>query len=231
MNNHLINENVNEFLNLYNCCDNLCICSMGLCFPYCLFGRIYQSANFGSCFNGCCKIFSLHFILNLFYNFIFSYFYWNLLLKEIYINEHNLINCESICNIDNQYIKSINITNDCVISNNTSICNCLKEELTNQCIFKNNKLPNIQNNLENSIIIIYTLYLINLYLINGLFYGYYRTKISQKYNILHNTFYNNWIHCNPFTNQCALCQEYKTIEYIEIYKPITPGFKNYSNLE
>ena len=48
MNNHLINDNVNEFLNLYNCCDNLCVCSMGLCFPYCLFGRIYQSANFGS---------------------------------------------------------------------------------------------------------------------------------------------------------------------------------------
>ena len=64
MNNHLINDNVNEFLNLYNCCDNLCVCSMGLCFPYCLFGRIYQSANFGSCFSGCCKIFSLHFILN-----------------------------------------------------------------------------------------------------------------------------------------------------------------------
>ena len=57
----------------------------------------------------------------------------------------------------------------------------------------------------------------------GLFLGHYRTKISYKYNILNNNRYNFLIHCIPFTNQCALCQEYNTIESIEAVKPLIPG--------
>ena len=33
------NNQVNTFNPLFSCIDNLCTCSMGLCFPYCLFGR------------------------------------------------------------------------------------------------------------------------------------------------------------------------------------------------
>ena len=57
--------------------------------------------------------------------------------------------------------------------------------------------------------------------INGFFYGHYRTKISQKYNILHNSRYDFCIHFIPCIHQLALCQEYNTIYRIEyLDKPI-----------
>ena len=57
--------------------------------------------------------------------------------------------------------------------------------------------------------------------INGIFFGHYRTKISQKYNILHNSRYDFCIHFIPCVHQLALCQEYNTIYRIEyLDKPI-----------
>ena len=51
--------------------------------------------------------------------------------------------------------------------------------------------------------------------INGCFYGYYRTKLSKKYNILHNSKCDFFIHFLPCCHQLALCQEYNTIARIE----------------
>ena len=48
--------------------------------------------------------------------------------------------------------------------------------------------------------------------LNGCFYGHYRTKISQKYNILHNSRYDFCIHFIPCVHQLALCQEYKAVQ-------------------
>ena len=51
--------------------------------------------------------------------------------------------------------------------------------------------------------------------INGCFYGYYRTMLSKKYNILNNSRYDFWIHFIPCCHQLALCQEYNTVARIE----------------
>ena len=69
--------------------------------------------------------------------------------------------------------------------------------------------------------------MITLCSVMGLFLGYYRNEISHKYNILYNSRYNFFIHCNPFTNLCALCQEYNSIKRIEDILPINPVSKKF----
>ena len=54
----------NYFNKFFSCFNDLCSLSMGLLFPECLFGRIYEISGFGECFVGCCKIYSIQFIKN-----------------------------------------------------------------------------------------------------------------------------------------------------------------------
>jgi len=42
------------------------------------------------------------------------------------------------------------------------------------------------------------------------------TKLSQKYNILHNSRYDFCIHFIPCIHQLALCQEYNTVYRLEL---------------
>ena len=84
-----------------------------------------------------------------------------------------------------------------------------------------NKLPSIINNFIEYMFILNMINMIIFLSMNGVFYGYYRNKISSKYNILNNSRNNYYIHCIPCIHQLALCQEYNTINRIElIEKPI-----------
>ena len=59
-----------KFIPLFSCFENICSCSMGLCFPYCLFGKIYEKAKFGKCWVGCIKLLSLQILR---YNFLIHF--------------------------------------------------------------------------------------------------------------------------------------------------------------
>ena len=79
------------------------VCSMGLCFPFCLFGRIYEKAQFGKCWAGCCKLFTLQILINSFLYTISYSMEWNMFLqKELeFTNElHDCIQIKS--NLSNE---------------------------------------------------------------------------------------------------------------------------------
>ena len=205
--------NVNHFDNICGCFSNLCSLSMGCLFPQCLFGRIYEISGFGECFAGCCKIFSIQFIINL----IFSSLIFD---KEISLFYHkfnvDIKNCtkDPICNNYN-YTEIYN--NNCSINNNT-ICDCLKESVVEKCNFEKNIDTELMD-LYEYISLLSILNLIVYMTINGCFYGHYRTKISRRYNILHNSRFDFIIHFLPCVHQIALCQEYNTVSRLEL-KPI-----------
>ena len=207
---------VNNFDSICGCFDNLCSLSMGLFFPQCLFGRIYELSGFGDCFVGCCKIFSIQFIINLIFSGIIFVEELDTLYGGDYITYIN--NCTADKSCDNYNYTQI-YDNNCSL-NNTSICDCLKKPIVEKCHWEKD-LPNTLNNL---FYYIFILSMVNIAInlnINGLFYGHYRTKISQKYNILHNSRYDFCIHFIPCIHQLALCQEYNTIYRIEyLDKPI-----------
>ena len=224
------NNQVNTFNPLFSCLDNLCTCSMGLCFPYCLFGRIYERAEFGSCFVGCCKLFSLQFIINLFFSLIIYSLEWDMFLKK----ELEFTGQIQICNNNNLCLNDIEkfdyktlYDNNCLINNTTNatnttdICECSKQTLIDQCHF-NNELPDILNSFFIYLTILGINNLLILSSFTGLLLGHYRTRVSHKYNILYNSRYNFLIHCLPCTNQCALCQEYNSIDTIEIFRSFNP---------
>ena len=218
------NNQVNTFNPLFTCLDNLCTCSMGLCFPYCLFGRIYERAEFGSCFVGCCKLLSLQIIINLFFSLIIYFLEWDMFLKK----ELEFTEQIQICNNNNTCLSDIEnfdyktlYDNKCLINNKTDICECSKQPLIDQCNF-NNELPDILNSFYLYLTILSINNLLILSSFTGLLLGHYRTKISHKYNILYNSRYNFLIHFFPCTNQCALCQEYNSIDTIEVFRSFNP---------
>jgi len=226
-NNNNNHNQVNTFNPLFSCIDNLCSCSMGLCFPYCLFGRIYERAEFGSCWVGCCKLFSIQFLINLFFSLIIYSLEWDMFLKKDleFTDQIQICNNNNTCltDIENFDYKTL-YDNKCLINNKTNtteICECSKQPLIDQCKF-NNELPDILNNFYIYITIIGINNLLILSCFTGLFLGHYRKKISHKYNILYNSRYNFLIHFLPCTNQCALCQEYNTIDTIEIFRSFYP---------
>ena len=63
----------------------------------------------------------------------------------------------------------------------------------------------------NSLIILSFIYFMIHIIINGCYYGHYRTKLSRKYNILHNSRYDMFVHALPCVHQLSLCQEYNTV--------------------
>jgi Cys-rich protein (TIGR01571 family) len=214
----------NTFNPLYSCLDNLCACSMGLFFPYCLFGRIYERAEFGSCWVGCFKLFSIQFLINVFFAIIISALEWDMFLKRSleFTDKIQVCNNNATClnNIEGFDYNNL-YDNNCEITNTTEICECTKQNLMDQCNF-NNEMPEILNNFYLYTTILWINNIIVLQCFTGLLLGHYRTKLSHKYNILYNSRYNFLLHCFPLTNQCALCQEYNTIEMIEVLRPFTP---------
>jgi len=144
-----------------------------------------------------------------------------MLLKDELNYEYKINSCNDGEKCHNDYINfdyvSLN-NNNCIITNNTDICDCLKKPLIEQCEkFHSDDYIH----MTNYILFLSILNGLILCISTGLFLGHYRTKISHKYNILYNNRYDCLIHCNPLTNQCALCQEYNTIDRIEnIIKPI-----------
>ena len=223
------NDNHNYFNPLLGCFENLCSCSMGLFCPACLFGRIYEKADFGKCWVGCCKLLLLQISINFIFSSIIYSTEYNMILKKQFEfnNQMNLCfkynsTCESdVKNFDDKSFYN----NKCILNNSTYICDCSKDVLLQKCDYDLNKLPLEIYNLFIFITIISLFNIIALSCFTGLFLGHYRTKISHKYNILYNSRYNFLIHCIPFTNQCALCQEYNSIERIELIKPLQPNNK------
>ena len=211
---------INYFNNLFGCFEDMCSCSMGFCFPYCLFGRIYEKAEFGPCWVGCLKYSSIQFIISLIFSSIIYSIEWNMLLsKELnLINDINKCNTNTTCKIN---YDNFNKT-QCIINNSTVTCDCLMKPLQDECEFNDN-LPNTLYNMFTYIMFMSIINVFTISSIFGLFLGHYRTKISHKYNILYNSRYNFLIHFLPCTNQCALCQEYNTVESIEAVKPLIPG--------
>ena len=212
---------INVFTDLYHC-NNLYICIIGLFFPYCLFGKTYERGDYGNFYGGCCRLFSIHCILSSIVVYINLVIYNNLILTEQSVNEAkiNLCNDNKSC-FTNSSIYSLVILNDCNYISNIAICTCLKNSLLNQCIFNNN-LPNLIDNVMYYMYIISIIGIFVIYVINGLFLGNFRYKISYKYNILSTNRYNFLIHCCPFTHHCALCQEYNTVNMIEVFRPFNP---------
>jgi Cys-rich protein (TIGR01571 family) len=217
---HGINNihNINRFSPLLGCFEDMCSCSMGLLFPYCLFGRIYERAQFGKCWIGCCKYLSLQLIINMFFSIIIYNMEWNMLLSK----KIDFTNKLEICNNNNTCLENIEYfnyekfyDNKCSLSNSTIICECSKQTLIDECKYNINTLPHVLNIFFAYITIISFINLLVLSCFNGLFLGHYRKKISHKYNILYNSRYNFLVHCIPCINQCALCQEYNTIDIIE----------------
>ncbi len=207
---------INNFDGILGCFNNLCSLSMGLFFPQCLFGRIYELVGYGECFVGCCKIWSIQFIVNL----LFSGIYFFKEFDTLYDKEFNgLINNCSEHNECNYYNYTQIYDNNCSL-NRTNICECLKEPIVEKCEWEKN-LPNTLYDLYEFIMFVSVINLFVNLTINGCFYGYYRTQISRKYNILHNSKWDFWIHFVPCCHQLALCQEYNTIHRIEL-EPLYP---------
>jgi len=146
---------------------------------------------------------------------------WDMFLSKEYYYENNIKLCYNNNNNCTNFDDKQLYDNKCIIKNNTDICDCLKQPLIEQCNFNMNELPDITHNLIEDIIFISIINSLVLCMATGLFLGYYRNKMGHKYNILYNSRYNFLVHCNPCTNQCALCQEYNTLNRIdEIITPI-----------
>ena len=210
----LSDNGINQFNDILSCFNNMCSLSMGCFFPYCLFGRTYELSGFGECYTGCFKIFSIQFILNLIFSGIIINKELTIFNDDIlFTNKINACKDNLMCK-DYYYNYTTIYNNNCVIKN-TSTCNCLIDPLLTKCNYEKN-LPSNLLNLSEYISIISFINFIMLLTLNGCFYGNYRTKISQKYNILHNSRYNFFIHFMPCIHQLALCQEYNTVNRIEI---------------
>ena len=220
-----LNE-LNIFNSLFGCFDDICSFTMGCFCPSCLFGRIYELAGFGKCFTGCCKLFTLQFMISAIFSIITFTIEWDMWLGDLLKYENEIENCNKNTICHNEYIDfnhTILRNDKCIITNNTNntdICDCLKQPLIELCNYESN-LPEKINHFINYIIFINVLNAFILCSFTGLLLGYYRTKIGHKYNILYSSRNNFLIHCIPCTNQCALCQEYNTLNRIEnTHEPI-----------
>lgn len=212
----------NEYDSLFSCFEDTYSCLIGFFFPYCLFGSIYEKAQFGNCLTGCSKMFSIYFtlwvlfiILHLKLEYIF------LLSKENkYLSSIDDCNSNDKCHINID--KQLETYNDnCLPTNNTQVCECLIKPYTKYCEFNKNELPQIIDLMIYYTSITNLLHLLASGLLIGFFSGYYRRKISYKLDISENTWKSFWIHCCPLTHLLALCQEYRIIEKTTL-ETITP---------
>ena len=206
----------NVFNDLTDCDGEMSICLFGLCCPTCLFGLIYQKIQLGSCLTGFCKYFTLQFLISAIFTSMIYTMEWDMFLSKEYYYENTIRLCYNNNNCNNNFDDKQLYDNKCIINNNnTDICDCLKKPLIEQCEFNMNELPSIMNDYFGYIIFISCMNSLVLCMSMGLYLGHIRNKIGHKYNILYNSRNNFLIHCNPLTNQCALCQEYNTINRID----------------
>lgn len=212
----LNDSSINRFNNLFGCFSNLCSFSMGCLFPQCLFGRIYELSGYGDCFLGCCKIWSIQFIINLLFSGIYFFKEFDTLYEKEFFGL--IDNCTEY-NVCKNYNYTQIYNNNCSL-NNTVICPCLREPIVEKCKWEKN-LPNTLYDLYKFIMIVSVINLFVNLTINGCFYGHYRKKISRKYNIIHNSRWDFWVHFLPCCHQLALCQEYNTLYRLEV-EPLYP---------
>jgi len=211
----------NVLNDLTDCDGKMSICLCGLCCPTCLFALIYQKIQLGHFLTGFCKYFMLQFLISTIFTSMFYTIEWDMFLSKEYYYENTIRLCYNNNNCTDNFDDKQLYDNNCIIKNNTDVCDCIKQPLIEQCEFNMNELPGIMDNLFGDIIFISILNLLVLCMTTGLYLGQIRNKIGHKYNILYNSRYNFLIHCNPLTNQCALCQEYNTINRIDtIVTPI-----------
>lgn len=211
----------NVFNDLTDCDGSMSVCLCGLCCPTCLFALIYQKIQLGHFLTGFCKYFMLQFLISTIFTSMFYTIEWDMFLSKEYYYENTIRLCYNNNNCTGNFDDKQLYDNNCIIKNNTDVCDCIKQPLIEQCEFNMNELPGIMDNLFGDIIFISILNLLVLCMTTGLYLGQIRNKMGQKYNILYNSRYNFLIHCNPITNQCALCQEYNTINRIDdIITPI-----------
>lgn len=223
-------DNNNKFNDIYKCNDNVDNCLIGIIFPGCLFGKIYNLAGFGSPIFGCIKYYTIQLII-IFITFIILY---DINWFYIYGPKYNILNTIPICSylndcksfyLNGTLIDSLNITNlqqnDCIVPK--KICHCLDHILTEKCIYESN-INNTISNVNQYTILLNSLSTITVCSMYGLFLGYYRKKIAEKFNLQSDSFTNFVYHCIPFINPCALCQEANTIEQIlynnEVIMPV-----------
>jgi len=226
-------ENINTFNNLYRCSGDTYSCFMGLFFPYCLFGKIYEMSDFGGCFSGCCKLFTLQFSLSSFFAMIIFLIQWKMLYSKEYDHIDKIELCggsetNNTCSVNINYYNNDYYDNHCILKNNTDLCDCLKQPLTDYCKFTTEQVPTIKEEILAYSVLFSMIHLITISLSLGTFSGYYRNKISHRYDITYNNRYSFCIHCFPLTHPCALCQEYNTVkrmkyrEYLIAPAPVVP---------
>ena len=203
----------NKYDGLFSCFDDSYSCVIGCMFPYCLFGTIYEKAQFGNWLTGCSKMFSIYFILWMLFMISHIRMEYNVFLSKENKYLLSIEDCsqDDKCNINiDKQIETYD--NKCLPTNQTQICACLIEPYTKYCEFNSNELPQIMNLMIYYSFIIHLFHLFIGSFMIGLFSGYYRNKISYKLDISENTWKSFWIHCCPLTHLLALCQEYKSVE-------------------
>lgn len=214
-----INNN-NKYISIYGCTDDYISCLVGCFFPYCLFGDTYKKSKFGNCLTGCCKMFSLQFLLSSLFFVLYLHFEYN----TIYLNENkyltNIDKCHNIKLCDNNSVLEDEIkliSEPCLINNTTKfVCGCLKNSLVDYCSFKTDKLPELINELTLLTIMLNMIHLLTLSIMMGIFSGYYRKKLSYRLNIIEKSKYPFCIHFCPITHLLALCQENNTVKNIYV---------------
>ena len=155
----------NHYDSLFNCFDDIYSLTIGCFFPSILFGKTYEKSNFGNCLTGCLKMSSLYFIFSISSMILYLHIEYDLLFSK---QDYYLSNFDT-CKKDNLCEKYINIDNSCLLKNNTQVCDCLQHSYTEYCDFNTNKLPEILNNLTNTLFIISILQTFIYSIIIGIF--------------------------------------------------------------
>ena len=229
----IINKKKHNHFNSINLCfENSQYCLLGIFFPYCLFGIIYKKSGFGSFFMGSIKYFLLLFLLSLFYYIIIYDIRWTNIFGPLNNQQRNINMCryDENCSVfynNSKLIQPLNqknlLNNNCIIPQDLKKCKCLEQSLLEYCTFSYN-LPVTKQNTDSEIIIFSSIWGIISCSSIGVFLGYYRNRISDNYNIKTSFFKNFLLHCIPFINPCALCQEANTIDRINEKNIITPCY-------
>ena len=150
-------------------------------------------------------------------------------INKIELCEESKTNNTCLVNINyDDYYNNDYYDNNCILKNNSGLCDCLKQPFIDYCKFNKDQLPSIESEILDYSVLFSIIHLMTISLSLGIFSGYYRNRISHKYAITYNNRYSFCIHCFPLTHQCALCQEYSTLkrikynEYLIAPKPVMP---------
>ena len=233
----------NKFRNFFGCFMNIPTLLIGWFFPCCLFGQIFQKAEFGDFYTGCCKYFCLQCSISTLFNIFFILMYV-LTMPLTHFSEdschENITRCKNISitsncditinhSITNGSMTNGNMTNGNMtngnmtngnMTNNEILCKCIINNMVRKCEWENTLSEDTYLMISFSYLI-YSLYIVTFYSLTGMFLGIYRTRIAYKYNISTDRRLNCLLHMIPICNQLALCQESNTIDYYECHPIIT----------